>query len=75
MRKVHINNQEWQYHIGQGTVVIQSPDGKKSYHKIHLVKGVCEPDIIDRGRYKRTSDGMVKPSEVKNYIENFLTTH
>ena len=43
------------------------PNGNKHVAKVWEVKGV-HPDIMERGRWKKTSDGMVMPSEIEQYI-------
>jgi len=68
MRKLHIGNEEWQYKIGEGTVVVKTPDGKRFNIGCHEVKGLS-PDDFDKGKWKKTSDGMITPSELKAYIE------
>jgi hypothetical protein len=73
MRKIHIQNHIWEYRVGRQNVVIRSPQGfgkiKGAIVSCHIIKGLSNPDTFDRGKHKRTSDGMVKPSEVKAYIE------
>jgi hypothetical protein len=68
MRKLHIGNEEWQYRVGNGTIVVVTPLGSKVYIQCHKVKGLT-PDEYDRGKWKKTSDGMITPSELKAYIE------
>ena len=68
MRKLHIGNEEWQYRVGDGTIVVVPPNGKKAYVPCHEVKG-CSSDDFERGKWKKTSDGMITPSELKAYIE------
>ena len=69
MRKLHIANQEWQYRVGEGTVVVVPPDSdKKFYIKCHEIKGI-PPDEFDRGKWKKNNNGMITPSELKAYIE------
>ena len=69
MRKIHIGNEEWEYRVGKETVVLQTPLGSKMYIGCHTIKGLS-PDDFERGKWKKTSDGMITPSEIKAYIEN-----
>lgn len=73
MRKIHINDEVWKYEVGVGNIVIVSPIGKKSVVPSHNAKGI-KVDVFERGQYKMTTDGMVKPSDVKKYIKRFLTS-
>jgi hypothetical protein len=68
-RKVHINKQEWGYRVGKQSVVIQSPSGVKFHVDCWKFHPGQSPDDFDRGQWKQTSDGMIRPSEVKAYIE------
>lgn len=75
MRKVHIGatNTPWEYRVSDaGNVIIRHPvTGKKSFIFGHVVRGVTA-DTFERGRYKRTRDGVVLPRDVKKYIEEHL---
>lgn len=53
-------------------MVIQEPEGLKCYIDCSKFHGNQTPDDFDRGKWKGTSDGMIKPSEVKKYIEENL---
>jgi len=68
-RKVHIDGSEWTYHIGQSVLVICSPKGERRRVGAGAVMGTTG-DIVERGRYKQTSDGMITPSKIKSYIIN-----
>ncbi len=70
MRQIHINETTWQYQIGASTVKIRSPEGKCSFPGVNEVKGGGAD--VERGRHKGTSEGMVKPSDVRAYIETHL---
>ena len=68
LRHVLVGDQSWGYTIGTSAAVIVAPNGQKTTVFLHTLTG-RDPNIIERGRYKRTSDGAVLPSEVKRYIE------
>lgn len=68
MRKVHIDNEIWEYDVGVAFALITSPQGKKAYARIATIKGIT-PESFEKGRHKRSSDGSLTPSEIKSYIE------
>jgi hypothetical protein len=76
VRKVHIQGKVWQYEIGHQFVVIQfpPPNQKKKFTIAQSLLVERTPDELDRGRWKKTQDGMIKPSDVKNYIEKNLSS-
>lgn len=71
VRKVHINGVEYRYLIGSFMVVFFLDDGKV---------GVPWPDVvgmdwnvIERGQWRKTSDGTVHPRQVKAWLESYLS--
>lgn len=74
MRKIHFDEGEvWEYCVGRtGNVIIKSPEGFRHNIPAHKVKGTTD-DIYGRGQWKRTSDGMLTPSEVKKFIKGNLS--
>ena len=67
MRKITVNGVEHQFKIGGTMAVIRFPDGKSE--QVELSALANKPyDIIERGRRKRTSDGMITPKMVAGYI-------
>lgn len=59
----------WGYRIGQQFAVIHLPGTiRKKIVTLAIITGRT-PDTIDRGKWKKTSDGMVTPSDIKAYIE------
>jgi len=69
-RTIVVGGEAWEWFCGKGGgVVIWSPDGKRRHttHAAH-VKGI-NPDTFDRGKWKMTSDGMLRPSEVAALIQ------
>jgi hypothetical protein len=69
MRRIVLNTVVWKYQVGKKNVVIIDPHGNKLVVASHILKGVT-PDTFERGQWKRTSDGMVTPSEIRKYIES-----
>lgn len=75
MRKVHIQGKVWQYEIGRTAVVIKFPSPHQARGFTVAANLVVErtPDDLERGRHKKSSNGMIKPSDVKAYIEKNLS--
>jgi hypothetical protein len=71
MRNLVFRGKTYQYRVGTGSTVIKFPDGTKAVVSNHDLKGV-DPNTFERGQYKKTSDGMVLPSEIQNYIERLV---
>lgn len=71
-RKIKIRNMDWEWKVGKDSAVIKFPDGKNTIvplEKIHPSKSVY---VIERGRYKKTSDGMITPRMISQFIEKEL---
>lgn len=66
-RKIIINQQAWQYKVGKCYLVIYSPQEEK-----HVVSVLAVAPYFERGQWKKTEDGMVKPSAVSKYIQEVL---
>ena len=75
MRKIHIQGKVWQYQIGSGVVSIKFPPPNQgrgfTVDLSQLVERTQED--IDRGRRKKTEAGMIRPADVKRYIEKNLS--
>lgn len=68
MRKIIVNDETWGYMIGKHNVVIQSPrTEKKMIFTLDKVVGRSF-DAIDRGRHKKTNDGMITPADLRTFI-------
>ncbi len=67
MRKIHLDEQIYLYRIGRGYVVIEFPDGHREVISDSTITGRT-PDTLERGRWKKTPDGMVLPSHVKAWL-------
>lgn len=74
MRKVHVGGQVWEFRTGKGAAVIKNPrTGKSTIVNYAKLTGRTW-DTLERGQWKRTSDGMVTPAHVKAYIEKHLSS-
>jgi hypothetical protein len=70
-RSVEVGGATWSYRLGRGNAVIVLPTGKKLVVRYADLTG-RSPDIIERGQWKGTSDGMVTPEHVRRYIRRHL---
>jgi hypothetical protein len=68
-RRVTVSGETWHYRIGQQHAVLISPGGYKSVVLLSVLTGRSQ-DTLDRGRRKQTSDGMVMPEHVRDYIRD-----
>ncbi len=68
MRKIHLDDKIYQYRVGKGYVVIEFPDGHREVVADSTITGRT-PDTIERGKWKKTTDGMVLPSHIKAWLE------
>lgn len=66
-RKIHINNEVFLYKIGKGYVSIKLNNGKTIYPNLVEVTSKSW-DVLERGQWKKTSDGYVLPSHIKDYL-------
>ena len=67
LRKINVDGAVWEYRIGKGAAVLVAPDGKKAVVGLDKLTGRSW-DTLERGQWKRTSDGMVTPKDVAAYI-------
>lgn len=69
-RKINIDNQIFEYKIGKQNVVITYVINNSIVKKIVSYDDIPgkSVDLVDRGRIKKTTDGMIRPSDIKNYI-------
>lgn len=73
MRKVHVGGEVWEFQTGKGNAVIRNPrTGKKTIVDYAKLTG-RDWNTIERGQWKRTTDGMVTPADVKAYIGKYLS--
>ena len=68
-RKLHLDSGVWEYRIGTANIQIFSPAGLKFCPTVSEVTGLSW-DAIERGRYKRTGENEVVPSQVREWILN-----
>jgi (2Fe-2S) ferredoxin len=67
-RKLVIDGETWLYRVGESSVKIRNPEGLGHAVDVHTLTG----RDVERGRWKRTSDGMVTPGDVRKYIDEHL---
>lgn len=66
MQKIDVDGETWKFRVGRRAAVILSPTGVKHVTSLSKVS-----DLIDRGRWKITSGGTVKPAHIRGYIRRF----
>jgi len=67
-RRVMMGEEEWGFRVGRGHAVILAPSGRRTPVTLSALTG-RHPDVIEKGQWKRTSDGMVTPMHIKAYIQ------
>ena len=70
-RKLIVHEETWWW-VCSGGVYIWAPDGARFWISGDTVKGVPH-GTFERGCHKRTTDGMLRPSEVERYIRDHLS--
>jgi hypothetical protein len=67
-RLLTVAGTKWRWRCGKGgNVVAYSEYGKRLCVGAWTIKGM-HPDIFERGKWKKTSDGMLKPSDIANWL-------
>ncbi len=69
-RSIEVDGTTWRYRVGRQHVKFRGP--RTFFKSIAEVKGVG-PGDVDRGKWKKTSDGMLRPSEIANYLRHEAT--
>jgi hypothetical protein len=72
-RRLMLSSGLWHYKPGVTGARIVAPDGRSCYVKVPQLLGTSW-DTWERGQWKRTSDGMITPSDVRRYIEVSVST-
>lgn len=70
-RRLYIHGRPWWYKVGRTYAVIWNPVGRKHAVELDALRGLTH-DLIDRGRWKKTTDGMIRPSHVERYIASHI---
>lgn len=70
-RQIDVDGAQWWFRVGHQNIEIWPPEGKKHVVSQAKITGRT-PDLIDRGRWKGTEDGMIKPGHVRGYIRQHL---
>ena len=70
VRKLHIDGVEYLYKI-KGSTVQFFLDDRKVVADISTVSGKSW-DLIERGQWKKTSDGHITPGHCKEFLGKFL---
>lgn len=57
----------YSYRVGRSNVVIRDADGDINVVPCHKILGLT-PDVLEQGKWKRTSDVMVTPGKIAQWI-------
>lgn len=71
MRKLELASGTWRYKVGVSGAQIRGPGGESLNVSAHDLNGRT-PGNLERGRDKKTTDGMVTPGDVRRYIERVV---
>jgi hypothetical protein len=66
-RSVEIDGETWRYGVGRSVVIARHEDGRSFQDPLHVVKGL-DPEVFEKGSYKGSEDGMIKPGKVKAWL-------
>jgi hypothetical protein len=71
-RQVTVMGRVWRYFVGKQHTVLRHPDTNQAIvvHNWEIKGRGYTPDTWERGQWKGTSDGMIKPGRVRGYIED-----
>lgn len=67
-RAITVEGETYRWKCGRSFVIIQNSEGKRILEDhAHNVKGL-DPFTFEKGQYKRTSDGMITPEDIRKAI-------
>lgn len=66
-RNIIVDDVCWKYIVGQGNAVAHSEKGVRLCEDLDKIKGLL-PDLVVRGRWKKSGDGMVTPKDIEQWI-------
>jgi len=67
-RKIVVDGKEWAYRVGKISVIAYSEDGERRCEPAWKILGLDCPDTFARGQWKKTSDGMLTPKAVAEWL-------
>ena len=69
-RAIVIHGKRWWYRVGRAgwTILVWDPNGAKRVTNAGHVLGL-PPQVVERGQWKQTTDGMVTPRKIADWIE------
>jgi hypothetical protein len=67
-RLLTVAGTKWRWRVGRGgNVIAYSEHGERRCASAWAIRGM-DPDTFDRGQWKRTSDGMVRPADIAKWL-------
>jgi hypothetical protein len=68
-RVIVVGGRKWKWKCSyQGTMKAYCENGNVAIGHAWNIKGMSNPDIFERGQWKKTSDGMLTPKEVAEFL-------
>lgn len=69
-RKIVVDGIVWRWRTGMGgNVVARTLCGKRKHGTAYEIKGWSDPSVWERGQWKKTSDGMLYPSDIAKWLK------
>ena len=73
-RLIRVRGVVWKWRTGKGGgVIAYSELGDRRLGRAWKIKGLSHPDLFDRGQWKNTQQGMLRPGEVAAWLSNPTT--
>ncbi len=67
-RLIEVAGVKWRYKVTAGSVIAYSEKGQRELEDSWKIKGFNSPSVFERGQRKRTSDGVITPKEIANWL-------
>ena len=67
-RRIVVDGCTWLYHVGRSNVAFRGP--RTFVATVGEVKGLGDSDLVERGRRKVSSDGMICPADIAAFLKS-----
>ena len=67
-RRIVVDDCTWRYHVGSSYVAFRGP--RAFVATVGEVKGLQDSELVARGRWKVSSDGMICPADVAAFLKS-----
>ncbi len=65
-RRIVVDGCTWRYHVGSSYFAFRGP--RSFVATVGEVKGLHDSELVERGRWKVSSDGMITPRDVASFL-------